>query len=304
MEPALPDLTTARLWLRPLAAGDATALHVARGDPACMRYWGEGVSPSLEATADEVNGMARWGTVFAFGRHEMTEAIGIVAFYGLAAGAQVGFGYYLRRDEWGDGLAPEAARAALDHGFGTVGIGHAELWIDPANFGSIRVAEKIGATLKSWAPLGGRHSSTLHVMYGVTLDEWRGDRRPPAHLNVVPILAVADLDVAAALWRDGLGFREAWRAPDPERAQLLAQWTGGPAVRLVGGTERRPSAVSIQVGGDVVAAVARAAAAGWVVARPPARQPWGTTDAELQDGDGNRVLLAGVPALRSDANGV
>lgn len=63
---ALPERSTERLWLRPLAVEDAEALHGAYADPACMRYWGEEPAADVEATrarvARVVAGALRWWT--------------------------------------------------------------------------------------------------------------------------------------------------------------------------------------------------------------------------------------------------
>jgi ribosomal-protein-alanine N-acetyltransferase len=268
-------------------ADDAEDLHVARGDPAAMRWWYAGVSQSLEETRAEVANMATWDTSWSFGRFGSDEAIGYVGFHGLGTGEGCGFGYLLRRSEWGCGLVVEAARAALAYGFDTVGIRHAELWIDPGNRQSMRVAEKLGARFRGWANTG-----RLSVTYGITIDEWRGELRPPIAMCLSAVLGVNDLDRAIALWVDGLGFRR--RFSTDEVAQVVMGWTSDGGVRLV----QRPmpaGRVLVQVGADVDEVVTRATAAGWQLAAPPTNQPWGTRDATVTDPDGNAVLLQGRP---------
>jgi ribosomal-protein-alanine N-acetyltransferase len=280
----IPALTTERLWLRAMLASDGDDLHVARGDAEAMRWWYSGVSPSVEATCDEIADMATWDTCWSFGEHGDETALGYIGFHGLGADEGCGFGYFVRRSHWGRGLTVEASRAVFAHGFDTVGIGHAELWIDPGNAQSQRVAEKLGATFRGWAPTG-----RLSVIWGITRDEWREGLVPPTTLNVVPVVGVSDMDRAVRLWCDGFGFRLAWAHGDV--AHVLARWTGGPGVRLV--RRRLVASVSMQVGVDVEALVARAASAGWVVTSVPQRQDWGSFDATLLDPDGNRVTVAG-----------
>ena len=53
-------------------------------------------------------------------------------------------GYLLLRRYWGRGFATEAALAARDHGFGTLGRERLISLIDPRNEPSMRVAERIG----------------------------------------------------------------------------------------------------------------------------------------------------------------
>jgi ribosomal-protein-alanine N-acetyltransferase len=61
---------------------------------------------------------------------------------------EVEIGYLFLRKFWDRGLATEAARAARDHGFNTLGYERLVSLIDPGNLASRRVAEKIGLTLE------------------------------------------------------------------------------------------------------------------------------------------------------------
>jgi hypothetical protein len=84
------------------------------------------------------------------------------------------------------------------------GIRHAELWIDPDNVQSQRVAEKLGARLRGWAATGRRS-----VVHGLTSDEWRGGPGTPDVLAVIPALEVGDLAAASAPVDQPWGAREA-----------------------------------------------------------------------------------------------
>jgi RimJ/RimL family protein N-acetyltransferase/predicted enzyme related to lactoylglutathione lyase len=285
-----PAFETDRLWVRAMGADDAADLHVARGDPDAMRWWYAGASPSIEETRREIEDMSTWGTQWVFGRHGDGTVLGLAGFHGLGPGEGCGFGYLLRRTEWGAGLVVEASTALLRHGFEDVGIAHAELWIDPGNAQSIRVAEKLGAAHRGWAYTGG-----LTRIHGITREEWLGAPPRPGVLNVVPVVFVSDVARAMSMWSDGFGFRAGFHVDEPPRmGQVLARWTGGPAVRLIRAPGRPGTSVSMQVGDDVDGLVASAVAAGWRVVEPPEDQPWGTRDATLADPDGNRVSLAGA----------
>jgi ribosomal-protein-alanine N-acetyltransferase len=61
---------------------------------------------------------------------------------------EVEIGYLFPRRFWGRGLATEAARAARDHGFHTLGYERLVSLIDPGNLASRRVAEKVGLTME------------------------------------------------------------------------------------------------------------------------------------------------------------
>ena len=55
-------------------------------------------------------------------------------------------GWRLRRDAWGRGYATEAARAAMAHGFGDLGLEEIISLIRAGNAGSIAVAGRLGMT--------------------------------------------------------------------------------------------------------------------------------------------------------------
>ena len=52
--------------------------------------------------------------------------------------------YRLASSAWGRGLATEAARAALDHGFDTLGLDEIVVVIAPDNAASLKVASRLG----------------------------------------------------------------------------------------------------------------------------------------------------------------
>lgn len=62
----------------------------------------------------------------------------------ISGNAEVELGYDLRRDQWGRGLATEAATAALRYAFETQGLKRLVSLVRTSNAASARVAEKIG----------------------------------------------------------------------------------------------------------------------------------------------------------------
>jgi RimJ/RimL family protein N-acetyltransferase len=52
--------------------------------------------------------------------------------------------YTIARDYWGQGLATEASQAILQYGFEKLSLARLVSLIEPENFASQRVAEKIG----------------------------------------------------------------------------------------------------------------------------------------------------------------
>ena len=53
-------------------------------------------------------------------------------------------GWVLRRDAWGHGYATEAARVRLEWGSAEFDVPHLTAMVNPDNFRSIRVAERLG----------------------------------------------------------------------------------------------------------------------------------------------------------------
>lgn len=203
-----PQLETPRLTLRPLSLEDVDPLFVICSDAETMRYWDTPTHKSIEDTrqmlwrAVSLEGACYWTIVFK------EEVIGYVGFIGRTR--IPGMSYLVRRDLWGQGIAPEAVRAVLADGFERQGMKQIELWINEENSASLRVAEKLGFSPKGY--LLNRHSweSTHHTMrvYGLWADEWRNGQpqRPSATYRVEPVLAVHDVRKSAEFYRNKLGF--------------------------------------------------------------------------------------------------
>lgn len=169
--PGLP-LRTERLTLRDYAEGDLASVHAYGSDSEVVRFMSWGPNDE-DATRDF---LAR---TIATTREEprMNWELAIVL---SETGEQVGgcglmprrlpyreweLGYVLRRDLWGNGLVPEAARAVVEFGFRHLDAHRIFALIDPDNRGSIRVAEGLGMRHEgTW-----RRDSWIH-------GEWRDTR--------------------------------------------------------------------------------------------------------------------------------
>ncbi|THV41956.1 GNAT family N-acetyltransferase [Glycomyces buryatensis] len=151
------QLKTERLILRPFTEGDAEPFAAINADPEVMRYIGNGQPRDLERTREGIEKSVRdwdeqgWGT-FAV---EETATGELVGFAALAVPTflpeilpAVEVGWRFKRDRWGRGYAPEAARAAIAFGFEEVGLDRVVSCIHSDNAASIRVAEKLGMTLE------------------------------------------------------------------------------------------------------------------------------------------------------------
>ena len=71
-------------------------------------------------------------------------------------------GWILKPSVWNQGYATEIGIAVRDYAFGTLGIPHLLSLIHPDNHGSIRVAQKIGASFEGEYDLNG----SRHLIYG------------------------------------------------------------------------------------------------------------------------------------------
>jgi [ribosomal protein S5]-alanine N-acetyltransferase len=141
-------LNTPRLTMRPTVATDAAALYEILGDPEAMRFSLHGPHRAIADTMDwiefsERRHAARGFAVHALVRRVEGDLIGQCGLELLADG-RTEIAYRLRRDQWGRGYAAEAAKAWLDYGFSTLGLGRIVAMIEQDNRRSIRVAEKIG----------------------------------------------------------------------------------------------------------------------------------------------------------------
>jgi ribosomal-protein-alanine N-acetyltransferase len=144
-------LATERLILRHLEDRDLARLTALYADPVVRCYFPEGVL-SAAATAEELD----W---FRHG-HPKDPRLGLWATVEKATGAFIGrcgllpwsidgvaeieIAYLLDPAYWGRGLAAEAARALVRHGFETLGLARLIALIDGENQASIRVAEAAG----------------------------------------------------------------------------------------------------------------------------------------------------------------
>lgn len=153
-------LETERLLLRPFRAEDLDAYAALCADPEVMRYIGEGKTLGRAES---------WRQMAFFLGHWQLRGFGLWAAEHRATGALIGriglhrpegwpgleVGWLLGRAWWGQGLATEGGRAALEHAFHRLGADHVVSVIQPGNAASIRVAEKLGERLERREVLNG-----------------------------------------------------------------------------------------------------------------------------------------------------
>ena len=172
-------ITTTRLTLRPLEAGDLDALSRLLGDREALALWGEPLDRAGARAWIERN-QARYAAD-GFGRCAVIlratgELIGDCGLIRTTVEevAEVELGWITARAHWGTGIASEAARAWRDHAFDELGLERIVSMISAENVASRRVAEKLGMRVERPAVWGG----SPMLMYALSAPSSR--RRPAA----------------------------------------------------------------------------------------------------------------------------
>lgn len=149
----MPTIETARLRLRRLRPDDAEAYYQAvLSDADVMRYLPGSVPQPRERTESyyfvrfaehwDQHGFGLWGVEHkADGR-----LIGHCGLMTVPDAEDVEIAYSLAKPYWGQGLAPEGARATLRYGFETLGMEQIIGLAVPENTASLRVMIKVGMT--------------------------------------------------------------------------------------------------------------------------------------------------------------
>jgi ribosomal-protein-alanine N-acetyltransferase len=143
-------LVTARLVLRPFAAGDEDDLFAMDGDDRVMCFLGSGMTGrTREQCAEGVLRMAaRSRERPGYGlMHASLHGGGFVGGCGLFPvpdGEDIEVAYRLPHAQWGRGYATEMARAVVAHGFDNLGLARIVGLTWPENVASQRVLEKVG----------------------------------------------------------------------------------------------------------------------------------------------------------------
>ncbi len=174
-----PTLRTPRLWLRRWRALDRAPFAALNADPRVVEFLSGPLSREasdalvarIEAHFD-THGFGWWAV-------EIPGVTPFAGFVGLSIPAFsahftpcVEIGWRLAADCWGGGYATEGARAALDFGFGALGLDEIVSFTVPANLRSRRVMEKLGmghdpADDFDHPALPEGHALRRHVLYRI-----------------------------------------------------------------------------------------------------------------------------------------
>ncbi len=166
---AIPTLETERLVMRQFTQDDFEPLAAIHADPVVMRYLGDGQplarAQTWLAMASylghwELRGYGLW----AVEEKATRRFIGRIGLLNPEGWPGLEVAWTLARDRWGNGLATEGARAALDFAFLRLRLDHVISLIHPDNAASIRVATRIGETLEGQAEMFG----AMRSVYGIS----------------------------------------------------------------------------------------------------------------------------------------
>jgi ribosomal-protein-alanine N-acetyltransferase len=164
--------------LREVGAADAPAAFLWASDPEYFRYMAYEVVGTVGEEAAflaviEAQAHERPRRQYALGveLRASGELVGM-ARIGITAPEHRGgdMGYGLRRDQWGRGIATEAAALLLEFGFRTLGLHRVAAFHDPENIASGRVMHKLGmqaeGTLRQnvWAHGAWRDSAAYAIL--------------------------------------------------------------------------------------------------------------------------------------------
>lgn len=147
----MTTLRTERLLLRQWRDADRDPWAALNADPEVMAHFPSTLSRAESDHWADVNhdriedeGWGLWAV-------EVVDGPSFIGFVGLAApGFEASFtpcvevGWRLAREHWGQGYAPEAARAALAFGFEELGLDEIVSFTAVGNASSRRVMDKIG----------------------------------------------------------------------------------------------------------------------------------------------------------------
>ncbi|MEZ4235620.1 MAG: GNAT family N-acetyltransferase [Myxococcota bacterium] len=154
----LPTLATARLRLRHVRASDVDRVEAVFGDPVAMAYWSHDPLPDRAAAEAYVGQIERGFANETLYQWVLTEArddtlIGTVTLAGVdRRHLRAELGYMIAPECWRRGYATEAAGAAVQFAFDTLGLHRIEADIHPDNHASRGVLVRLGFRAEGLRP--------------------------------------------------------------------------------------------------------------------------------------------------------
>ncbi len=178
------EIGTDRLWLRSWRSDDREPFAVLNGDPEVMEHFPSALSRAeSDALVDRIEAffVTHPYGLWAIERRDTHKFIG---FAGLSLQTfeahftpAIEVGWRLAREDWGHGFATEAGRAAIAHGFQTVGLPEIVSFTGATNLRSRGVMERLGMISDPGddfdhprVPVG--HPLRHHVLYRLSARAW------------------------------------------------------------------------------------------------------------------------------------
>ena len=171
-------LETARLLLRPPCAEDFAAFAAFCADPLPMRHLGGVQAPSVawRSLATLTGSWHLLGySMFSVIEKDSGRWVGRVGPWQPHGWPGPEVGWSIVADRWGHGYAPEAARAAIDWAFDTLGWERVIHTIAPDNSNSQAVARKLGSQVLHATRLPPPHEVDVEV-WGQSRQAWQARR--------------------------------------------------------------------------------------------------------------------------------
>ena len=175
----MPEIETLRLRFRILRPADLESLQLILSDPEVMKHLGAepGTTLSTEETKDILEKMIEFWSRHGFGRWAVLnkaddKLIGLCGYRLLDSIPELF--YLFAKENWGRGLATEAAKAMVRYGFEELGFERIMAATRHANIGSIRVLTKIGMRYDKEISHSGVHA----LCYVCTRDEYQPGDSP------------------------------------------------------------------------------------------------------------------------------
>lgn len=145
-------LETERLILRDFTLEDVQKLAPMLSDPRVMRFSPQGVLSTVETQAKiedfmasyQQHGFGKWAVVLK-ATHQLIGYCGIMLEH-IDGVDEPEVGYRLDPAFWGQGLATEAAKAALQYGLDQLHLPYVLGIVEPANTASVNILKKLGMT--------------------------------------------------------------------------------------------------------------------------------------------------------------
>jgi RimJ/RimL family protein N-acetyltransferase len=169
-------IETERLVLRPPRLEDFERWADAMADEETARYVG-GVQPKPMVWRSMMTVAGAWQltgvSMFSVIERASGLWIGRIGPWQPHGWPGTEVGWTLHRDAWGKGYALEAATAAMNYAFDTLGWTDIIHCIEPRNVRSIRLAERLGSKARGTGKLPPPHDKAQVGIWGQTHDEWK-----------------------------------------------------------------------------------------------------------------------------------